>query len=100
MPKGWKGNVDAAIYYKPNKKHYFFKGNEYVRLTGTKVDKGYPIKLPGDWKGMPRDFIKGIDAATYRNGHVYMIKGNKYIRFTGAKMDIGYPKLINGNWPK
>ena len=100
MPKGWKGNVDAAIYYKPNKKHYFFKGNQYVRLTGTKVDKGYPTKLPGGWNGMPRDFIKGIDAATYRNGHVYMIKGNKYIRFTGTKMDRGYPKLIKGNWPK
>ena len=100
MPNGWGGNVDAAIYFPANKKHYFFKGNEYVRLTGTTVDKGYPARLPGGWIGMPSDFSRGIDAATTRAGHVYMIKGDKYIRFTGTKMDKGYPKTINGNWPQ
>ena len=100
MPGGWLGNVDAAIYFPANKKHYFFKGNQYVRLTGTTVDKGYPARLPGGWVGMPTDFAVGIDAATTRAGHTYMIKGDKYIRFTGTKMDRGYPKTIKGNWPK
>lgn len=88
-----------AIHYPPTNKHYFFKGNEYVRLTGTKVDAGYPTKLPGGWVGMPADFVQGIDAATYRNGHVYMIKGDSYIRFTGTKVDMGYPKPMS-NWPQ
>jgi hypothetical protein len=99
MPATWGGNVDAAIHYQPNNRHYFFKGNEYVRLTGTKVDAGYPAKLPGGWQGMPADFASGIDAATFRNGHVYMIKGSQYIRFTGTKVDAGYPKPMS-NWPQ
>lgn len=99
MPGSWGGNVDAAIHYQPNNKHYFFKGNEYVRLTGTKVDAGYPVKLPGGWQGMPADFANGIDAATFRNGQVYMIKGSQYIRFTGTKVDAGYPKSMS-NWPQ
>jgi hypothetical protein len=41
---------------------------------------------------MPAEFARGIDAATYRNGHVYMFRGSQYIRFTGTKMDAGYPK--------
>ncbi len=98
MPTSWNGQVDAALYYQPNDRHYMFKGNEYVRLTGVKVDSGYPAKLPGGWSGMPAEFAKGIDAATYRNGHVYMFKGEQYIRFTGTRMDSGYPKLIKGNW--
>ena len=81
IPRSWRGDVDAAIYFPANRKHYFFKGNQYVRLTGTKVDKGYPSRLPGGWRGMPADFARGIDAATTRAGHVYMIKGDKYIRF-------------------
>lgn len=100
MPSGWAGNVDAALYFPPWKKHYFFKGNEYVRITGVTVDKGYPAKLPGGWKGMPNEFVQGIDAATFREGHVYMFKGNKFIRFTGTQMDPGYPKLVSASWPE
>lgn len=99
MPASWNGQVDAALYFPPSGKHYMFKGNEYIRLSGVTVDSGYPAKLPGGWQGMPAEFAKGIDAATYRNGHAYMIKGDQYIRFTGTKMDAGYPKSIQGNWP-
>mgnify|MGYP000090622399 FL=1 len=99
MPAGWAGNVGAAIHYQPNGKHYFFKGNEYVRLTGVTVDAGYPAKLPGGWRGMPSHFAQGIDAATYRNGHVYMIKGNEYIRFSGTQVEAGYPKSMS-RWPE
>ena len=98
MPSTWNGQVDAALYFPPWGKHYMFKGNEYIRLSGVTVDSGYPAKLPGGWQGMPAEFAKGIDAATYRNGHVYMFKGSQYIRFTGVKMDAGYPKAIKGNW--
>ena len=100
LPKAWGGDVDAAFYYAPSKKHYMFKGNQYVRLNDITVDKGYPLDLPGGWEGMPANFAKGIDAATFRNGHIYMIKGDEYIRFTKTKMDKGYPKKIKGNWPE
>lgn len=95
MPTAWRGNVDAALYYPPNGKHYMFRGNEYVRLSGVKVDAGYPIPLPGGWRGMPAHFTAGIDAATTRNGQVYMFKNNEYIRFTGTQMDPGYPKPVS-----
>lgn len=100
IPKSWKGDVDAAFYYAPAKKHYFFKGNEYVGVKGVTADRKTASKLPGGWKGMPAEFAKGIDAATFRAGHAYMFKGDKYIRFTGLKVDRGYPKPIKGNWPK
>ena len=99
IPSSWSGQVDAALYYPPNGRHYMFKGNEYIRLNGVTVDSGYPAKLPGGWAGMPAEFARGIDAATYRNGHVYMLKGSQYIRFTGTRMDAGYPKSIKANWP-
>jgi len=98
MPSQWQGHVDAAIYYPANEKHYMFKGNEYIRLTGVTVDTGYPAKLPGGWRGMPSHFASGIDAATFRNNHTYMIKGPEYIRFTGTQIDSGYPKLMTV-WP-
>ncbi len=54
MPGGWKGlpasfssGIDAAIFRKGHT--YFFKGNQYVRFTGTKLDSGYPVTLPGGW---------------------------------------------------
>lgn len=99
MPGHWNGQVDAAMYFKPWNKHYFFKGDEYVRLSGITVDDGYPRKLPGGWRGMPALFASGIDAAAYRNGHVYMIKGDQYIRFSGTRMDSGYPKPMS-SWPE
>jgi len=103
LPKGWsKGNlavVGAAFYHPPTKKHFMFKDNQYARLNNLTVEKGYPKKLPGAWKGMPKKFTEGIDAATYRDGHVYMFKDDEYIRLTKQKMDKGYPKKIIGNWP-
>ena len=99
MPATWDGVVDAAFYFPENKKHYMFNGDEYIRLTGVTVDSGYPAKLPGGWEGMPADFQEGIDAATYRNGHVYMIKGDRYIRFSGTTVDPGYPKSMD-YWPE
>jgi hypothetical protein len=33
----------------PTQKIYLFKGNQYVRITGTQVDPGYPLQLPGGW---------------------------------------------------
>ena len=103
LPKGWsKGDlavVGAAFYHPPTKKHYMFKDNQYARLKDLKVEKAYPKKLPGIWKGMPKNFAKGIDASTFRNGHIYMFKDDEYIRFTKTKMDKGYPKKIKGNWP-
>ena len=99
MPASWNGNVDAAISYKSNNKHYLFKGDEYVRMTGVKVDAGYPQKLSKGWIGLPADFVSDIDAATYINGHVYMIKGQRYIRFTNTTVDAGYPKPMS-NWPQ
>ena len=51
LPGGWLGlkghflsKIDAALHYKPSGKNYFFSGDEYVRLSGTEVDPGYPKK--------------------------------------------------------
>jgi hypothetical protein len=72
-----------------NEKSYFFKGNQYVRLTGTKVDPGYPKSLPGGWRGLPTAWNSGIDAAFFLESKEksYFFKGSQYIRLTGTKVD-------------
>jgi hypothetical protein len=105
---GWgafgANGIDAALY--SNSKCYFFKGNEYIRVTrgetgpGT-VDAGYPrpISVWG-WGAFGEN---GIDAALYSGSRCYFFSGNQYIRVTRADegagtVDAGYPKPISPNW--
>jgi hypothetical protein len=101
LPSEFRSGIDAALYRNSNGKLYFFKGNQYIRVTGTTVDSGYPKPISPNWKGMPADFAQGIDAAFLResNGKIYMFKGNKYVRLTETEVDPGYPKTISQNWP-
>jgi hypothetical protein len=106
---GWPGGfgasgIDAALY--SGSKCYFFKGNQYVRVTrgdvgaGT-VDPGYPAPI-SNW-GWPGGFgASGIDAALYSHTKCYFFKGNQYIRVTRGDIgpgtvDPGYPAPIS-NW--
>ena len=109
---GWPGGfgaagIDAALY--SGSKCYFFKGNQYVRVTrgdtgaGT-VDPGYPAPI-SNW-GWPRGFgAAGIDAALYSRSKCYFFKGNQYVRVTrgdtgAGAVDPGYPAPIsNWGWP-
>ena len=101
LPDNFASGLDAALYRSSNNKLYFFKGSQYVRLTGSTVDAGYPQPIAGNWHGLPASFQQGIDAAFLResNGKIYMFKGNQYVRLTETEMDPGYPKTIAGNWP-
>jgi len=104
-PSGFGANgIDAALY--SGSKCYFFKGNQYIRVTrgstgaGT-VDAGYPKPI-SNW-GWPGSFgANGIDAALYSGPKCYFFKGNQYIRVTRGDtgpgiVDAGYPKPIS-NW--
>jgi len=94
--------IDAALY--SGTKCYFFKGNQYIRVTrgntgpGT-VDPGYPAPI-SSW-GWPAGFgANGIDAALYSGTKCYFFKGNQYIRVTRGNtgpgtVDPGYPKPIS-----
>ena len=100
LPDDFASGIDAALYRNSNSKLYFFKGDKYVRLTGSTMDEGYPKPIAGNWHGLPASFQQGIDAAFLResNGKIYMFKGNQYVRLTETEMDAGYPKPIAGNW--
>jgi len=100
LPADFASGIDAALYRNSNNKLYFFKGNQYVRLTGSSMDAGYPLPIAGNWHGLPASFQQGIDAAFLResNGKIYMFKGSQYVRLTETEMDAGYPKPIAGNW--
>ncbi|HHJ13677.1 MAG TPA: hypothetical protein ENJ79_04775 [Gammaproteobacteria bacterium] len=100
LPVAFQKNLDAVVDRKDNGKIYFFKGDQYVRLTGSTVDSGYPKPIAGNWHGLPVSFQQGIDAAFYRdsNNKLYFFKGDQYARLTGSTMDAGYPKPIAGNW--
>jgi hypothetical protein len=99
---GAKG-IDAAL--NSGDKCYFFKGNQYIRVTrgetgaGT-VDPGYPAPI-SNW-GWGSFGANGIDAALYSGSRCYFFKGNQYIRVTRGevfpgKVDPGYPAPIS-NW--
>lgn len=101
LPVAFRSNIDACVYRNSNNKLYFFKGDQYVRLTGSTMDAGYPKPIAGNWNGLPSSFQQGIDAAFLResNGKIYMFKGNQYVRLTDTTVDNGYPQPIAGNWP-
>jgi hypothetical protein len=106
---GWgsfgAGGIDAALY--SGSKCYFFKGNQYIRVTrgttgaGT-VDAGYPAPI-SNW-GWGSFGANGIDAALWSGTKCYFFKGNQYIRVTrgdtgAGTVDAGYPAPIsNWNW--
>ncbi|MEP0519571.1 MAG: hemopexin repeat-containing protein [Hyphomicrobiales bacterium] len=98
LPDTFLAGIDAALFTPNNKKIYMFKGSQYVRITGSVVDKNYPKSIAKAWKGLPKSFYAGLDAAIYRAGHTYFFKGNQYVRFTGTKMDKGYPRKLPGGW--
>lgn len=105
----WHGfgadGIDAALY--SGSKCYFFKGNQYIRMTrgvtgAGSVDPGYPAPISNwNWGSFGAD---GIDAALYSGSKCYFFKGNQYIRVTRGdtgpgSMDPGYPAPIsNWNW--
>jgi predicted P-loop ATPase/GTPase len=95
-PSTWT-SVGAAVKWS-NGKIYLFRGSEYVRLTGTSVDDGYPLPINGNWN---IGFTSDIDYAfLYPNGKAYFFKGNQYTRVTTSPetVDPGYPMAIVSRW--
>jgi len=97
--------IDAALY--SGSKCYFFKGNQYIRVTrgvtgAGSVDPGYPAPI-SNW-GWGAFGANGIDAALNSGSKCYFFKGNQYIRVTRGEtgagtVDPGYPAPIsNWNW--
>ena len=90
MPEYFLSGIDAAFYYPTSKKTYMFKGGQYIRLTGFKVDVGYPKKLPGGFQGLPKIFQRDIDAAFVANSptgkvQVILIKNKDFVVFENWK---------------
>ncbi len=66
-------NVDAALSL-PDKKIYYFKGDEFW-LWGS---MGYPKKISEEWSGIPND----LDSAFYwtHTNKAYFFKGKHFFR--------------------
>lgn len=103
------GPYDACFYSKLNDKYYFFKGDQYVRMStgsGGGADAGYPKKIADEWNGMPAVFPPPYDAVVQsidRTDIYYFFKGNEYVRY---KRDVGidtavgqYPQSTEYRWP-
>ncbi|MGH3902655.1 MAG: hemopexin repeat-containing protein [Pseudonocardiaceae bacterium] len=100
LPASFESGIDAALWRPANGKLYIFKGSQYVQLTGTTKDDGYPQPIAGNWHGLPASFESGIDAAVWRpsNDKIYLFKGSEYARLTDTTKDDEYPQPIAGNW--
>ncbi|XP_068684571.1 uncharacterized protein [Montipora foliosa] len=89
-------NMDAVFTWGRNGRTYFFKGNQYWRFYGNKIDYGYPKNIRA-WKGLPGK----INAAMkWRNGISYFFAEGKYYRFDdmAIKVKDGYPRSIALVW--
>ena len=96
----WTSGIDAALDTTTAGKIYFFKGSHYSRFTDARVDSGYPVLMPGGWRGLPPSWSSGIDAAVAfaPTTKIYLFKGNQYVRLTGTQVDPGYPLRLPGGW--
>ena len=103
------GPYDACFYAEKNDKYYFFKGDQYVRMTtgsGGGVDSGYPKKITDHWNGMPAVFPPPYDAVVQSKANdsiYYFFKGNEYVRYkrkVGIDTSVGeYPQSTEYRWP-
>ena len=77
LPGGWKlpgkyrATLDAALHHPRFKKNYFFRGRQYVRLTDTRLDKGYPQSLT-KWRGVLDDkrYQPSLDTIKIKSGFI------------------------------
>ena len=107
FPEDFESGVDAAFWSDKNKRVYFFKGSEYIRVNPNnswEVDAGYPKSIAANWNGLPASFTSDLDAVIWngKNNRVYFFKDNEYVRINPLNSwnaDPGYPKPIQGNWP-
>lgn len=80
-----------------NGKTYFFKGSEYWRYQGVKMETGYPMEIADGFTGVPDN----VDAVMVNSGILYFFKGSKYWKYhprIDTPVDATYPRSISGNW--
>jgi hypothetical protein len=102
FPRAFAAGLDGALWSGTNKKIYFFKGSQYIRVdpaNSWNVDSGYPKPIQGNWPELPPSFTNGIQASLWngKSQKIYFFKGSEYVRVNpadGWKMESGYPLPI------
>ena len=107
-PNGFGANgIDAALW--SGGVCYFFKGNEYIRVTRGDTDFGttdatYPKSIYGGGWGFPTPFDNGVKGVLPSGSKCYFFNGAQYIQVSrgfelGGFVDKTYPKSIaEWNW--
>jgi len=100
LDAAWAKGLESALVTSTGTP-YMFKDRTYLATnkTATKAIRGYPKKMPGGWKKMPKSWGGNFDASfRYSNNNLYMFKGNEYIAVKGTAALKGYPKKLPGGW--
>lgn len=101
----WRGlfadGIDAGFLNPVNGKHYFFKGDQYIRYDFDKgADAGYPKSTPHIWKGLPGHFDCIVMGNGDRANKAYFFSLGEYWRYDlkAGKVDKGYPLEAMRYW--
>ncbi len=91
VPGNFANGINAALWSDTNKKIYFFKDSQYIRIdpaNSWNMDSGYPKPIAGNWPGFPETFRNGVASALWN-------KPDQKILFLKSE-DIWYTSGFNG----
>jgi hypothetical protein len=63
LPTSFEQGIDTLFMNHGTNKIYMFKSDQYIPLTGSTMDFGYPKLIKGNFKDVPEHTEEGIQVA-------------------------------------
>jgi len=101
LPAGYDRDLDAVVYWPPNRRMYFFQGSQYVRYNlADRVTEAGPQDIATYWKGLTLPAID--DVVVGSRGKAYFFHGDQYVTYSVVAQGdhaLHAPRPWRGRWP-